>query len=215
MRGMLVVVEGGDGSGKGSQSSFLYHKLKRERPDLRPLLTHEPWEGERYGRHIRAILTHRSGEVEAGDGRIIPEKFQRLFVANRQIHHEKVIQPALREGRIVICDRERLSTMAYGMAFGVDPMLILGWHEELAIPTPDLVLYLRTSAATCIARLNRRDKTREYFEREDMIHRVLASYESLLEQGVMWNTYIVNNEQSKPEVSRVLWGIVQSFAEGM
>ena len=102
----FIVFEGIDGSGKSTQIELLNQRLVADGHD--PMVTREPDGtplGEAAGRWLR------------GYPNLSPLTELLLFEAARAEHVEKVIQPALDEGRIVLCDRFTPSTIAY-QAYG-------------------------------------------------------------------------------------------------
>lgn len=130
--GKLITLEGPEGSGKSTQARVLYDWLKDQGHD--PLLTREPG-GTELGRRIRDIL------LETGQD-ISPAAEILLYGADRAQHVEKVIAPALRQGRIVLCDRYMDSTTAYqGFARGLGPDFVCQVNR-LAVGEfiPDLTL---------------------------------------------------------------------------
>jgi len=110
LSGFFLVFEGVEGSGKTLQLELLARHL-RER-GIEPLVTREPG-GTRLGEGIRGLLLK--------DGDPSPQAELFLYLADRAQHVKEVIRPALREGRIVLCDRYYPSTLAYqGYARGLD-----------------------------------------------------------------------------------------------
>ncbi len=108
--GKLITLEGPEGAGKSTQARVLYLWLQEKGYD--PLFTREPG-GTDLGSRIRDILLEAGADIAAA-----AEIF--LYGADRAQHVEKVIAPALRQGRIVLCDRYIDSTMAYqGYARGL------------------------------------------------------------------------------------------------
>ena len=108
--GKLITLEGPEGAGKTTQSDALSQWLVKAGYDL--VVTREPG-GTDLGRRIRHML------LDAGSD--ITDKAEiLLYAADRAQHVEKVIIPALRRGRIVLCDRYIDSTTAYqGYARGL------------------------------------------------------------------------------------------------
>lgn len=100
-RGRLIVLEGGEGSGKSTQAAILADRLGA-------VLTREPG-GTRLGERVRALLLERVADPVPVCGRA--ELF--LVGAARAQHVEEVLLPALGAGRDVVCDRFSGSTLAY------------------------------------------------------------------------------------------------------
>jgi dTMP kinase len=168
-RGLLVVFEGLDGSGKTTQRARLAARLRARGLDV--LETAEPYEGGTFGPRIRAMA--RSGEALA------PTEELRWFEAQRREHVAGLIAPALAAGRIVLCDRYILSTAAYQGARGLDAEAILAAGER-AFPLPDLVIVLELDAAAALARVAARGGAAEpVFERRDFLERVAALFHRL------------------------------------
>jgi len=129
MSGYFITFEGGEGTGKSTQTQLLaeYLRLKGEAV----VLTREPG-GTDGAELIRALLV--SGDVNRWD----PMTEALLMVAARVDHWKKVIEPALNQGKFVICDRFSDSTIAYqGYGRGVDIDFLKQLHQDiLAESTP-------------------------------------------------------------------------------
>jgi len=113
-KGVFIVLDGGDGSGKSS----IAKKLKEKWGD-KVLLTREPG-GSKYAEKIReTILSDEAKDADA-------ETQFLLFWAARRDILTHVIKPAIEEGKIVICDRFDSSTYAYQIyaqdAFEMEPL---------------------------------------------------------------------------------------------
>ncbi len=136
-RGLFITFEGPEGSGKSTHSKLISEDLLKDGFDA--LRTFEPGDTP-LGQKIRNILLEKE-DINLGN---IAELF--LFEADRAQHIEDVVAPAIKDGKIVICDRFNTATYAY-QGYGLD----LG--EELIKPlddiatgkiTPDLVVLLDT-----------------------------------------------------------------------
>ncbi|OAB48682.1 dTMP kinase [Mycoplasmopsis gallinarum] len=104
---MFITFEGADGSGKTTIISKLSEKLKKEFPNLDLLLTREPGGKDlREAEKIREIILDSNNKFS-------PVVEAILYSASRRIHLEKVIWPALKNNKIVICDRYIDSFYAY------------------------------------------------------------------------------------------------------
>lgn len=153
---MFVTFEGPDGAGKTTQIRLLADAL--ESSGYRVVTTREPG-GTPIGDRIRALLLDTEDEMA-------PETETYLMTAARAEHVKRVIQPALEQGIIVLCDRFTDSTLAYqGAGRGLD-VECLETLQRLAVgaTTPDLALLLDVDVESGLARkqngvpLNRLDR---------------------------------------------------------
>ena len=100
--GKLIVLEGGEGSGKSTQAQILLHRIAAER---RPaILVREPGSTP-LGNHLRDYL--KSKQPLSLTAEIM------LFTAARAQLVEEVIKPNLEQGLIIVADRHQASTVAY------------------------------------------------------------------------------------------------------
>jgi dTMP kinase len=102
--GSFVTFEGIEGSGKSTQIRHLFEYLKGRSVEVR--MTREPG-GTVVGEKVRAILLDPSTKG------LIPRAELFLYGAARIQHIEEIIQPALDEGKVVLCDRFMDATVAY------------------------------------------------------------------------------------------------------
>ena len=110
-KGLFITFEGADGCGKTTQIELLNKYLKDN--GYNTLLTREPG-AKGLGTKLREILLNYDGEVSSNC-----ESF--LFLADRAQHVDCIIKPAIKEGKIVLCDRHIDSTVAYqGYGRGVN-----------------------------------------------------------------------------------------------
>lgn len=110
-QGLFITFEGADGCGKTTQLNKIADFLREQGYEV--LTTREPGSLE-VGKRIRDIVLHYNGEVSDNC-----EMF--LFLADRSQHVDTFIKPALKEGKIVLCDRHTDSTIAFqGYARGND-----------------------------------------------------------------------------------------------
>jgi len=157
MRGMLVTVEGVEGSGKSTQSRMLAESLRARGLDV--VFTREP-DGTAMGAALRRLF-----EADGPTATPLTQVF--LFMAARQQHVAEVIRPALSRGAVVLSDRYADATMAYqGFGQGVDLETI---RDLNALATggllPDLTLVLDLEPAIGIARI--RGRALDAFEKMD------------------------------------------------
>ncbi len=150
-RGRFITFEGLDGCGKSTQLEKLAGILRAQ--GLTVVVTREPG-GTATGEKIRRLLLDT-----ATDG-LSPMAELALMFASRAQHITEVIQPALAEGRVVLCDRFTDSTEAYqggGRKLGSEPVLAL--HRILCHGLqPDLTILMDSDVAASVERARRRNK---------------------------------------------------------
>jgi dTMP kinase len=134
-RGRFITFEGGEGTGKSTQIKKLADRLKAAR--MRTLVTREP--GGSPGAEIMRHL------VLSGMGKLLgPEAETLLFAAARDDHVRTVIEPALKQGIWVLCDRFADSTRAYQGSLGSVPIGLINAMQRVTIGDlkPDLTIIL-------------------------------------------------------------------------
>jgi dTMP kinase len=152
-RGLFITLEGLDGSGKTTQIKRLAHWLQLR--GFEPVITRQPG-GTVTGDRIRAIL------LDSRSTGVASMTEMALMFADRAQAIAEVIQPALDEGRIVVCDRFTDSTEAYqggGRQLGSE--IVLDLHRVICGNLkPDITILLLPSLNVSLARARRRN-TRE------------------------------------------------------
>ena len=155
-KGYFVSFEGIDGSGKSTQIQYLAKYLETLGFDV--IITREPG-GSVGGEQIRKLLLQ--GEVD----RWSPETELLLFTAARRDHLERVILPALNDGKIVICDRFTDSTRLYqGMRGPSLRNLVELLNEKVIMCDPDLTIIIDINPETGLERAKSRKTVEERFE---------------------------------------------------
>lgn len=134
MRGKFITLEGPDGSGKSTILNLISDYLKSKGIDF--IISREPG-GTQIGEEIRDII------LDNKNTNMGPETEALLYAAARGQHvHEKII-PALDSGKIVVCDRFILSSLAYqgvGRDLGIEKVKMINDFGLRGI-YPDLVLF--------------------------------------------------------------------------
>jgi len=159
-KGLLIVFEGIDGSGKTTQAKTLIRGLRAR--GLAAVFFREPT-GGKWGREIRRKALRRDS--------LTPDEELELFVKDRREDVAKNLGPALAARKIVVLDRYYFSTIAYQGAKGIDAGRIRRMNERFA-PKPDLVFILDVEAGKGLSRIGGRKRKDELFEREDYLVRV-------------------------------------------
>jgi dTMP kinase len=152
-RALFITFEGLDGSVKTTQMRRLGAWLKKRLPSDELILTRQPG-GTETGDRIRALV------LDSRQTGLAPMTEMALMFADRAQAIAEVIEPALAEGRIVLCDRFTDSTEAYqggGRQLGSTPVLEL--HRLICGDLqPDLTLLLLPSLEISLERARRRNQ---------------------------------------------------------
>ena len=153
-RGKFITFEGLDGCGKSTQAEKLAAVLREQGFEV--LVTREPG-GTATGEKIRHLL------LDTSTAGLSPFSELALMFASRAQHIEEVIQPALAQGQVVLCDRFTDSTEAYqggGRKLGSEPVLLL--HRILCGDLkPELTILMDSDVAASVERARRRNRRRD------------------------------------------------------
>jgi dTMP kinase len=195
--GILVALEGIDGSGKSTQALALRDRLQTE--GFRAVVYREPGDTE-YGDKLREIFKH---------GRSVsPEEEMRLFLEDRRIDVRDNIQPALDSGQVVIMDRYYFSSMAYQGALGLDPEQIRAANEAFA-PRPRLTVVLDVAPQASTRRILAARGTQDSFEGVEYLEKVRALFLSFVSDDVV----TIDATGTFEEVQELLWEKVAALVK--
>jgi len=194
-KGIFICIEGLDGSGKTTHAYRLVRNLQKKGFDT--VYTTEPSRGE-LGKFIRTSILQGKKRVP----RVVEAL---LFAVDRVEHLEKMVKPALKEGKIVISDRYVYSSLAYQGAAGLD----LEWIEEInrmALP-PDLALYIDVPPEVVVKRIRRKKSVMERLETQRKVKDVYMKY---VKNGKL---VPVDGDKRKGEVTRNILMVILDFLQ--
>ena len=155
-KSFFITFEGIDGSGKSTQIQKLAKFLKNLGFDI--IITREPG-GSVGGEEIRNLLLQGKVDRWSAETEIL------LFTAARRDHLERIISPALRDGKIVICDRFTDSTRMYqGMRGPKLRDLVDKLTDEVINYDPDLTIVIDIDPEISLKRAKSRKTVEERFE---------------------------------------------------
>lgn len=195
MEGKFIAIEGLDGSGLSTQASMLKGYLMKKGKEV--ILTKEQTDGV-IGGLIKSSLKK--------DFKTSPLALQFLFVADRNHHLETEIEPALREGKIVISDRYLFSTLAFG-ALDIDMRFLK--LINLKFRKPDLTFILDCPPEVCLSRISKERFHLELFEEKEKMEKIRRNYLSL--KNYFPNVYVIEANKSKEEVFEDIRKIVDKI----
>ena len=194
---MLIDLEGIDGCGKSTQSKFLMEKF--EENNEKTIILKEPTSGK-YGKKLWEML---SGKRKATTEQILD-----LFVMDRKEHVDEKINPALKEGKIVLMDRYYYSTMAYQAAAGIDVNRIRKDNEFA--PKPDIVLIFDLPADLAMKRV-KGHSVADVFEKEEHLEKVREAYLNLRGDPLV---RIIDSTRTPEEIFKEVWKLVSEVKNG-
>ena len=196
----FISFEGIEGCGKSTQAKKLYEYFLSKQIDC--LLTREPG-GSLAGEKIRGILLDEEIDKLSAKSELL------LNFAARIEHVEKVIKPALKSGKIVICDRFVDSTFAYqGSAMGIafDEIEKI---QKIAIGEfiPDVTFLINVSVDEAFARISSRGNNNRYEKLGKEFHqKVYDGFSELAKKNSRIN--IVDGTQNQQQVFQKILNII-------
>lgn len=194
-KGILIVFEGIDGSGKSTQVQLLKKILADKGLDV--AVFREPSQSL-WGKKIK--------EKAALPDSLSPEEELELFVKDRMDNVQKNLRPSLKKNKIVLLDRYYFSTMAYQGAKGIDVERIHGINEQFAV-RPDLVFILDVDAEEGLNRIQDRKNKDLLFERQDFLVDVRKIFKSF--QGE--NIFHIDSANTPEKISDRIVSIVLNY----
>ena len=176
MKGLFITFEGPDGSGKTSVATAVCERLTKQGYEV--VHTREPG-GIEISEEIRnIILDPKNTAMDARTEAL-------LYAASRRQHLVEKVFPAMKEGKIVICERFLDSSLAYqgyGRQLGFDEVLSINLFA-IENTYPDMTIYLDVDEEIGLSRLaNRSFKDRLDQESIDFHHRVSEGYREVLKR---------------------------------
>ncbi len=158
--GDFIVIEGPDGAGSTTHSKKLAEELDG-------FYTNEPTQGKT-GQKVKEMIEKDDHSAEA---------IALAFTADRMVHVEEEVLPALERGEKVVCDRYYHSTLVYESVMGAD----FDWLKDINryVPEPDVTVVLDVSAEEGMSRIEKRGSDENIFENLSFQEKVVLSYREL------------------------------------
>ena len=202
-KGYFISFEGIDGSGKSTQIQKLARFLETLGFDV--LITREPG-GSVGGEEIRNLLLQGNVDRWSAETEIL------LFTAARRDHLERIILPAMKDDKIVICDRFTDSTRMYqGMRGPNLRNLVDMLNEKIINCDPDLTIVIDIDPQISLKRAKSRETVEERFE-DFGVEMQLNMRNGFIELAKEFSNRIevVNGQQSVDDLSKDICSIVKA-----
>lgn len=195
MSGYFITFEGPDGSGKTTIINMLLNSLQNDGFDA--MSTREPG-GSSIAEQIREVILHpKNTEMDSRTEAL-------LYAAARRQHLVEIVEPALKENKILLCDRFLDSSLAYqGYARGIGVNEVLAINEfAINGMMPSLTIYFDLDPKIGLERISL-NQTREInrldMEKLDFHMKVREGYRKLAKE-FKDRIYVINAEQSIEDV---------------
>ena len=197
-RGLLIVFEGIDGSGKSTQCRMLADLLNKK--GIANISLAEPTR-RKWGMKIRQLLAKGRNGISSN------EELE-WFMNDRREDVKQNIEPALKAGKVVLMDRYYFSTAAYQGALGFDPEKIRVDNERFA-PIPDRVLIFHNSPEKSLERIESSREEKSAFEKRDYLIEVQTIFKSFTGPNIRY----VSSDSSLEKVYEQVLCEVQDLFE--
>lgn len=204
-RGYLITFEGSEGSGKSTQIGRIADRFTDAGYDV--IVTREPG-GTPLGEEIRHILKH----ADKGTG-MFPEAELLLFAASRAQLVREVIEPGLKEGKIVLCDRFMDSTTVYqgmGRKIQSGPVHVINTFAVGDI-SPDVTVVIDIPAEVGFDRIrNRVTDLPDRMEEENIeFYRNVREGYLMLAKALPERFVVVDGMNSVTDVEESIWKLLR------
>lgn len=200
-KGLYIVIEGIDGSGKTTQVENLKKYFEKKGKEV--VVTSEPTSIFETGKLMRDIL---NAKIK------IPSKaFQFIYSSDRILNHEKIIIPSLQKGSVVLSHRSFWSIVPYGFldkgvidynrkdadALFVSQGVLSYYYQFLKA---DFTFYLDVSVNTAMHRMEKMKKTRDIYEKREKLATIVRGYKWQAKQ-FRKEIIVINGEKTEREVT--------------
>lgn len=200
--GRLILFEGPEGGGKSTLIKAMAERL-HVGLGISVVETKEPGHATEFGRMAREVLLHSES--------LTHEDELEIFIRGRSDHFDNIVVPALKAGKVVLCDRSSPSTLAYQYyARGMDREDILIRDAQARKNVNfDLIILLDIDPVVGLARKDRDNR----FEREtfEFHQKVRAGYLDMAKTDVEKKWVVIDASQPLEIVQVLVWNAIYDF----
>jgi len=218
-KGILIVFEGTDGSGKSTQFARLCQRLEEEGHSHRRLVF--PQYGEESSALIRMYLR---GDFGASPGDVNPYAAAAFYAVDRYASYKKLWEEEYQQGGLILADRYTTSNAVHQASklSGEEQRSYVRWlfdfeYTRMGLPCPDLVLYLDLPTQKALELISKRQGASD-------IHEADGSYLALCREAALsvaadygWKVISCLNESGElctiDEIHHQVWEAVLPYLE--
>lgn len=195
--GLLIDLEGIDGSGKAVQSKLIYEWLQKS--GYHPYIYKYPDLNGTVGAMLNDFL-HRRLEID--------ERVQFLAFALDILKDQMEVKGRISDGEIVILDRYVPSTLAYQCSKGIPLEGGMGIANSLGFLKPDLIFLLDIDAGTSMGRKFHQKIIDRHEGDKKLLERVRVTYSKLYKKKWLGRWILIDGEQGVLKISEVIKGYI-------
>lgn len=193
MKGYMVVIDGGNGGGKGLVIEGLKAHFTRQSRDV--VLSKEPG-ATRFGLRLRKMILDNEFPELANESKLL------LFAAARAQNLREVIIPALQADKLILCDRWATSSVSFqGYAEGL-PIEVVKATNQVALGAfePDIVIILDIDPQIGIERTRARNAEADVFEQKPIDYHRRARNGYLIQAQEDPERFVVIDASQPPDI---------------
>ena len=199
-KGMFIVFEGIDGSGKSTQIKKFVEYLFNLDKHNHIILTRNPYKET----DIRNILK------EDTDPNSRSEKLAELFIKDRFQQANELIIPNIKNGHFVISDRHKMSTLSYQTAQGMDLQDLIKKHDNLPIPDITFVIDLPIEIANQRMAIEAERDEHKFESNLEFLEKVRQNYVKLKDLIVNEKIFIINGNNDPTTIHQEIVNIFKN-----
>lgn len=196
-KGLLIVIDGLDGTGKQTQSEILYNTLTQEGLDVKKISfpVYESPSGQIIKDYLKGDISVSSGYDYLYDENI---RLSMLYANDRMLNmfkkdeNGKTLVDYYNEGYIIICDRYTQSNYLY-MTKDMDDLQfesyihLMEWleYEIMRLPRPDLTIFLKMTPEKSLSLIEKRGEEKDNHETKEILSQAYTALEQYERQCYM------------------------------
>ncbi len=194
-KGLLIVVEGIDGSGKDTLRDILYEQLTKD--GYKVAKAEQLNDTSITGSAIRTMLNTKQETIN--DMRLALVYLSELVY---NVEKQNGIRDLLNNGYIVLCNRYHYSTKAY--AGSSQQVIEVIDNVKEVVPLPDIMYYIEVDVKTAIKRINGEC---DFYEKEDKLQHIKNNYKLMVTVNEDKNILTIDNNSTVEKASELMYKI--------